>query len=416
MSDFEFVSTSANDDKAKNSNKKGDAPRLLEIVESSGTDGNWKTEVKVGSLVMAFDRKVDLNNLSEGELDIIAAKRFYFGSMWIVRLLRLFGFHPLGLKSLVSDNNVVDISILPSFWIIFSIFFKSLVILAIFAYFFQDIYRKGITNAFVSLDKSSGVCEEIPQSLNGIYKADARGNWETSSDFMYQLNNFYVNLKGLSYTQSRWSEIMKIIETEVIAMGTKTSTRDLAYNVVALASYAAYYNSKESGLGLSTSEGNLFFYSSAEPSILFSGYPSSVTWTSDQGVCQNTYDTSSNPKKVNNEISYDKTTATVKIYTTWDTSYQTYTRPCSGIIYPQMLGTPDPDNDEYTYLEIDMNSVSTALAVNMGIRKVTHLVKVPGDQDRIQLIQNMYRLSRISYAMMKATGSYFDDLLAPMEP
>lgn len=63
-----------------------------------------------------------------------------------------------------------------------------------------------------------------------------------------------------------------------------------------------------------------------------------------------------------------------------------------------------------------MNSVSTALAVNMGIRKVSHLVKVPGDQDRVQLIQNMYRLSRISYATMKATSSYFDDILAPMEP
>ena len=76
----------------------------------------------------------------------------------------------------------------------------------------------------------------------------------------------------------------------------------------------------------------------------------------------------------------------------------------------------DEEDIQQLDLEVDMNSLSTALAINMGIRSIKHLVNVPGDPDRVQLLQNMLRFRSIDEETIGATSSYLDDLLSPMDP
>ena len=44
---------------------------------------------------------LDYNNLSDSDLDKIAARRYYLGLSCIPRIMRFFNFHPLGIKSLI---------------------------------------------------------------------------------------------------------------------------------------------------------------------------------------------------------------------------------------------------------------------------------------------------------------------------
>ena len=218
---------------------------------------------------------------------------------------------------------------LPSFWLLLSVIFKPLCIVVLFAYFFVTIYVNGITQAYVSLDKTSGKCTEIPQAISGIYRADSRGNWETSSNFQYQLHNFFVDMKGLLYTPDKWKNIMATIEKKIEVMGKRTLYRDYSFNAVALGSYAALYNSKESGLGLSADQGSLYFYSAAEPSIIFSGAPYTSIWISRNGTC--------NPTRNPTTLTYDRVTSTMSINTVLDS---TDNMNCEGILYKKRKNIP----------------------------------------------------------------------------
>jgi hypothetical protein len=82
--------------------------------------------------------------------------------------------------------------------------------------------------------------------------------------------------------------------------------------------------------------------------------------------------------------------------------------PCPDILAPQAMGY-DVYNSQETDLNlaISMQSVYTALAVNLGMITLNHLVMVPGDNDRITLLDEMVQQDAIDVKTANHTSSYF---------
>jgi hypothetical protein len=66
--------------------------------------------------------------------------------------------------------------------------------------------------------------------------------------------------------------------------------------------------------------------------------------------------------------------------------------------------------DNSLNLAVSMQSVYTALAVNLGMITLNHLVMVPGDNDRITLLNDMVTQDALDKAVANHTSSYFGEL------
>lgn len=91
--------------------------------------------------------------------------------------------------------------------------------------------------------------------------------------------------------------------------------------------------------------------------------------------------------------------------------------PCQGILSPQALGY-DSYYSSSTNLEfqINMEAVSVALAVNMGLLKLNALVQIPGDTSRVSLLNKMVDAGHISLSQANHTSSYYDSRNLPASP
>jgi hypothetical protein len=65
-------------------------------------------------------------------------------------------------------------------------------------------------------------------------------------------------------------------------------------------------------------------------------------------------------------------------------------------------------------LRFNMRSVTTALAVNLGILKLDSLVNVAADQVRVQMLDTMVQYGYISRLTASSTSSYFDPFYSPL--
>ena len=84
--------------------------------------------------------------------------------------------------------------------------------------------------------------------------------------------------------------------------------------------------------------------------------------------------------------------------------------PCPDILSPQGMGY-DPFNSQENFMEVSLNmqAVSTALAVNMGMIQLNHLVMVPGDNDRINLLSQMVDQGLLNQSTVDHTTSYYGE-------
>ena len=84
--------------------------------------------------------------------------------------------------------------------------------------------------------------------------------------------------------------------------------------------------------------------------------------------------------------------------------------PCPGVLAPQAMGY-DPFNSKQTQMEftVDMDSVATALAVNMGMTQLNHLVQIPNDLNRITLMNDMVSQGLLNFTLANQTSSYYGE-------
>ena len=382
------------------SNNRGAAVAFEEDVEIKKPNG------RRGSIQMLEDTFYSANNDLYYATDDDIARKFYGGWTILVRIVRIFGINPLGIKAFVPQSAITDVTNFPPscFW--FIMLFQTVAFFALFVYFLVTLYSDGRTKPFVSLLPTSGDCTEIPTTLIGTYMVDAKGHWQTSAKFSLQLNNFESRLYSLRYTTSNWNYVVDVIQAQVKVLGAKTKEREMAYNIAALSSFAAVYDAaSDSSLGLPTDSGTMIFYSTADPGTIFDKtiFHSGSFLSSYDGIC---YD-------LTQSVSYDRLTATVTLDVEIDGNITTVDT-CSTKFSASLLGFET--RSTMLTMDLNMNSIMTAVAVNLGIRPLASLIQIKSDSERITLLRNMRDLGRIGNDVLEGTSSYYDELLAPMAP
>jgi hypothetical protein len=58
-------------------------------------------------------------------------------------------------------------------------------------------------------------------------------------------------------------------------------------------------------------------------------------------------------------------------------------------------------------VSVNLQAVTTALAVNMGMIPLNHLINVPGDNDRLNLLKEMVNNHSITPLQSNHTSTYF---------
>lgn len=82
--------------------------------------------------------------------------------------------------------------------------------------------------------------------------------------------------------------------------------------------------------------------------------------------------------------------------------------PCPNILAPQGMGYDSLNSlDNFMQITVNMQAVSTALAVNLGMVSLNHLVMIPGDNNRITLLNDMVEQGYLHPSIANHTSSYF---------
>lgn len=152
--------------------------------------------------------------------------------------------------------------------------------------------------------------------------------------------------------------------------------------------------------------GFLQFYASGRPSIIYDkqviavGFASSL---SDTAACD-----------LETSISYNSASSIVKIESVLCKDGPCKVNPCTNITAPEAMGyDPTQTDSNIMTLEVSMEAATTAMAVNMGMIELNHLVEVPGDNNRLSLMKLMTDSGAITLKQANHTSSYYDSLNSP---
>mmetsp|Transcript_15500 Transcript_15500/g.33838 ORF Transcript_15500/g.33838 Transcript_15500/m.33838 type:complete len:353 (-) Transcript_15500:524-1582(-) len=286
-------------------------------------------------------------------------------------------------------------------WKFLALSIHNVALVAVVTYFVVSAYQDATTSSFISIDSSAGVCKgeagstsccEVPMSITGTFLADTQGKWNTEPGFNPVNGNYAVTVVGLEYTNKQWTEVMESITAQMKAVGERGADRDLSWNLIAWSSFSAH----------NVERGSLRFYATGKASVIFSkpvrnmGFASEVSDASECTVATTPF---FNP-------STSKLTVEVRLC-----DGGACENPCPGVLAPQAMGYDSFASDEgYMKLTVDMQAVSTAIAVNLNMTKLNNLVQVPADADRTNLLQDMVDYGYLTQEQMQHTSSYFDFL------
>eukprot|EP01035_Chromulina_nebulosa_P017424 gene17424-22976_t len=329
-------------------------------------------------------------------------------------------------KHLLPDSPWVEIADMPYIWMyfLFICFYGGM--LSVLGYFLYSQYELNRTQTFISLQNNAGVCDnqpslgtccEVPLTVTGDYLADTNGYWSTEPQFSYVNSAYGVTLAGVTYSNQQWTQIMNNVVNQVEVIGRKGKKRDLAWNLVSWDSYSAE----------DRSYGYFRFYSSGDAGITYNKHIYDIVYGAKDENCAYFYDWTAafNPTTASLDITvnlnfsfpyepyyscpYDKNTGTSACY-----NYCPETFSFKQFGYdPSASSRPVPPA---IALSLDMNAISTSMAINYNMMTLDHLVNVKNDQNRINLLSQMNSSKYITQDLINSTSSYYDTLNAPTDP
>lgn len=356
------------------------------------------TELKREPIITVDDDELEL---SEDEPKTMFDRCWYA----VTKAGEAAGFDVPDIKSLEVENTVVDTSDLPRTWTLNSFIFYQCCFWALAAFFFTRNYLLCRTSTFISLDGKAGVCKgdsgsdtccEVPTSITGDFKSDSFGRWNTFPKFNFNFNNYELSLIGAAYTNEEYASLMSKISKEVKAIGARGKNRDYSWNMVAWSSFTS----------INTDSGFFKFYLSGDAGIIFAKTIVGIGFASNTSSC-------SQPVAA----SINSATRQIDVRVTLCDSPPCELNPCPGTLSPQAFGydTQYATSGDMNFA-VDLASINTALAVNMGIIPLSNLVSYVADNSRISLLQAMYNAGSISLRTFQNTSSYYEPIYAPMDP
>jgi len=111
--------------------------------------------------------------------------------------------------------------------------------LGLFFYFIYTGYQSSLSQEFMSLDPTAGVCEAVIQPLSGTYLVDKHGNWEGTTDFRYNLAQYEFVFSNFQGTSDEYYSLLNQTYDQIIEAGTAHyANNDLAYNLALWSSFS----------------------------------------------------------------------------------------------------------------------------------------------------------------------------------
>lgn len=199
-------------------------------------------------------------------------------------------------------------------------------------------------------------CDTVSTTNTGVYLATQNGYWENSQYFAYSNASYYISLTSYSTDFKQYSYLMNEVYNYLVNFGNIVSQTSLTYSLV-------YWTATMLVVpGYSTQR----FYLSGDPTVIFNKQHTGGVLTSINGPC---YD------NVTSYASYDSTSGIMKL----DYNYQQYIQneQCLNITQPALLGyIPIVDGLQFS-LKYDVQTILTALAVNLYVIQLSALVELP---------------------------------------
>lgn len=220
-----------------------------------------------------------------------------------------------------------------------------IVFITLFVQSFQNSY---ITQKYVALDSTSGICEEVPKTWTGNYDIDYYGRWQGSIGFKPEHGMYRIQLQDFSMTMPKYRDLMKSFKEKLRVTGDLLLKNDLAHNILYWASYSiseTFTNSNDNSVTTT-------FIMTAFPQYIMNNEGLQGTFASANKDCS--YLTSGQ--------SYNLATAT---FTTQVQISSFDADPsCSGIINSYTLGYDPTINGDTLKINVNIISLVSALAVS----------------------------------------------------
>jgi len=246
-------------------------------------------------------------------------------------------------------------------------------------YFFWLVYfsvqggKDLSSQKFLTLTKNNNsyVCTTVPQSLTGSYEGDYKGNWETSSDFLYNQSVFVLEFTGSRVGNDEYFAVMDKFAENLAVLGNKSLTRPLMWNAIVWSSFFFHDTSA-----------NMRLFSSADAGVAFNQRVITATIASRTGLCPELL--------ISGSFDSSNKRLTMKVPAIENLAYlaDTYNSTALGL-------TQDPCVDQGNFLgngfysqsfaqernnafdfNFDVRSVALALTLNFGLSDMSIMVSM----------------------------------------
>mmetsp|Transcript_32824 Transcript_32824/g.73085 ORF Transcript_32824/g.73085 Transcript_32824/m.73085 type:complete len:507 (+) Transcript_32824:91-1611(+) len=227
------------------------------------------------------------------------------------------------------------------------------ILLSLYALFFWLAYEASSKESFISLDSGSGVCTEIERPLTGVYLGSSNGAWEGDSDFKYTQAKYEFRFSGLLTRSDQFASLVgEDFSTEEV--GAYMRNHDIADNLLAYMHYQKFVQ-----VGGKTQSFSLF----SSPSDIFSTRYMDGFLIGDRSYC---------PLQ---SVLFDTSSAVLLLSVDGDAGTTTLEDDDAPGVCARLLGNIVQEKDDGTTLgvELNMNSLSLAAAVNSGVLGVDTL-------------------------------------------
>lgn len=212
-------------------------------------------------------------------------------------------------------------------------------------YFIASQYITSRETTFISLDRSAGVCEEVPLSVTGTYSVDSNGHWIGNS--LYNPSDAYYSFEMSNFIKkvAQYESIISDQKVSFAALGAVGKLNDLATNLLYWVGWSQIVND-----GNSTQRWQL----TGDARVLFDRQNYLGAMGNSMADCI-----------APSLVTYNA--ATGKFLMTYSKTAFVTTGSCNNIVTPAMLSYDAAANGDTLTMKWDGTSLIIARAVNEGV-------------------------------------------------
>lgn len=265
--------------------------------------------------------------------------------------------------------NLENIATLFPFWLRALAVIEFYIWLAICVYFAYTAYKQGANQKFVSMSSDAGICEPVPRhvdlqqfiSIDTGNRTNNRGIWSSNAKYQANSTAYEMQLSNFVATPSEFVSALRTTETVLQQIAYTGINRGLPWNINVWTTFTHTVYSQSSGTYEFSLLGDVkTVYNTPEVYAQIMGR--------DHGMCE--------MEATSAKFDYASSSF---VLTVKDYFRDGYIGKCPNHINTTGFGVPPNSvNKYYQDLELlfDMESMSIALAVNMGQIPITELSRV----------------------------------------